>query len=259
MAYINADGGSIDYLTSYGDTVTDINDPVGLTLSSLAGFNAVVVASNEMFSQPGIIGNVLAAFAANGGGVVLTEATFQGSWALGGGIMNPGFSPFTVDSVSSGYYSSASLGTVFDPANALLEGAGAAQTQFQGNVGVNPGSTLVADWTSGRPAVGFTPLAKSSVVGLNLFPDAYWSPDIPTETLVANAIQFSLRGYSTVPEGGTGVVGLAALTVVCGLGFSRRNPLAVKKSPGARLGSKWPGALFHPRDLGEPWKRWELG
>jgi hypothetical protein len=84
VAYVNSGGGNIDYLSAFGHTVTNINNPSPLTLADLAGFDAVVVTSNSPFSDSTGVGDTLAAFADNGGGVVMTEFVFQGIWALGG-------------------------------------------------------------------------------------------------------------------------------------------------------------------------------
>ena len=197
VGYINSDdGSSIDYLNAYGNTVTYLNNPLGLTLGDLSTFDTVIVASNYPFSQPTNIGNVLAQFANAGGGVVLTEFVFQGQWALSGAIMNTGYSPFTIDPLSSGYGINSNLGTIYNPSSSIFNGVNTAnvQTSFQANVGLDTGANLVADWASGRHAIAYNVLANSSVVGLNLFPASYWTSDIDTQKLVANAINLSLKG-----------------------------------------------------------------
>jgi len=218
VAYIEASGGSIAYLSGYGHTVTDLGDPGSLTLADLAGYNAVVVASNSIFSNPTTIGNVVAEFAADGGGVVLTEFDFQGQWALSGNIMTHGYSPFTVDPLSSGYFFSSGLGTINDPSSPLLSGVNTADvsTGYQANVGLDPGATLVASWSSGRYAFAFNSLASSSVVDLNLFPaEGYVTSD--DELLLSNAIYFSESGHgsTTIPEPASMVLlGTASLVLL---------------------------------------------
>ena len=111
IAYINY-GGNVNYLNGFGNTVTYLGNPIGLTLASLDGFDAVLVASDFPFSEPANIGNVLAAYADAGGGVVLAEFVFQGMYALGGQIMTASYAPLTTDPLSSGFSISSNVGTV---------------------------------------------------------------------------------------------------------------------------------------------------
>jgi hypothetical protein len=224
VAYINASGGNVDYLNSYGINVTYLADPVGLTLGSLAGYDAIMIASNSVFSDPTGIGNVAADFADAGHGVVLTEFTFQGVWALGGRIMTAGYSPFTVDPSSSGYGIADSLGTVYDPSSPLLSGVTPSNvtTYYQADVGLDSGATLVADWTSGRHAIGYNTLAGSSVVGLNLFPPTGNGGTPDSDTVVANALYFSLTGGHVTPTPEPSTFLAAGMAGLLGLGYRLR-------------------------------------
>ena len=202
IAYINASGGSVNYLTGYGHTVTNFNDPIGLTLGSLAGYDAILIASNGIFTQATNIGNVAKQFADAGGGVVLAQFAFQGQWQVGGGITNAGYSPFINDPLSSGYFISSSLGTVYDPTSPLLNGVtpGSTTTDYQANVGLDASAILVADWASGRHAIAYNLLPNSAVVGLNLFPDGSYLTSADSQRLVSNAINFSVNASATTPE-----------------------------------------------------------
>jgi hypothetical protein len=222
VAYINDDGGSLAYLTGYGHNVTYINDPVGLTLGDLAGYNAVIVASNIAFTQPANIGNVLEQFANAGGGVVLTEFDFQSYWALGGGIMTAGYSPFGIDP-GYAFYVPGYLGTINDPSSPLLTGVNTANvyTEFQADMAPTAGATLVASWATGRPAIGYDTLADSKVVGLNLFPDQAYTSNSDTQLLVSNAISFSETGGAVVPEP-TSIVLLGTMIAILGTRLRRK-------------------------------------
>jgi len=217
IAYINYTGGTAGYLNSMGHTVTVMNNPIGLTLADLSGFQAVLVASNNVFSEPTNIGNVLAAFVDAGGGVVLTEFSFQGQWALGGGIMTAGYSPFTTDPLSGGYSFGGTLSTIFDPGNPVFNGltTGNVTTQFQANVGLDPGAFLIASWDSGRLAIARNSGGK--VWAVNLFPDENYTTGVDAQRLIANALNESINGgVATVPEPatllllGTGLAAIAA-------------------------------------------------
>ncbi len=219
IAYINASGGSVDYLTGYGYSITYLNNPTGLTATSLSGYSAVLVASNSIFSEPSTVGDALAGFADAGGGVVLGEFCFQGLHALNGGIMTAGYSPFTRDPLNSGYSISSSLGTVYESGHPLLAGATGADTSFQANVGLDSGATLVADWTSGRHAIAYNSLVSSSVVAVNMFPKSDYANSYDQQ-LWANALEYSMSahggGNQTVPV--PGAVALLSL----GLGLTGR-------------------------------------
>lgn len=196
VAYVGA-GSSGDYLNLYGHTVTQITNPT--TAGFLAGFDAVVVSSNSTFSDATLVGDEVKSFADAGGGVVLGQFVFQGQWAISGGINSPGYNPFVNDASSSSYNIGSSLGTVYDAASPLFTGLTVANisTQYQANVGLDAGATLVADWTSDRKAIAFNQLSHSKVVGLNLFPsDGELNAD--TQQLVSNAIDFSMT--AAVPE-----------------------------------------------------------
>jgi hypothetical protein len=224
VAYINAGGGDVSYLNSYGINVTNIDNPVGLTLSQLSGYDAIMIASNSIFSDPTGIGNVAADFADAGHGVVLTEFTFQGIWALGGRIMTAGYSPFTVDPTSSGYFIPDTLGTVSDPSSPLLSGVTASNvtTDYQANVGLDSGATLVADWTSGRHAIGYNTLASSSVVGLNTFPPAGYGGSADSQALVANALYFSTHGGTPIATPEPATLASATVAGLMGVGYAWR-------------------------------------
>lgn len=198
IGYINSAGYNVDYLNSYGNTVTYLNNPTGLQLASLSGFDAVMVTTNGQFNEPTNIGNVVADFADLGRGVVLTQFDFYSGVDLSGRIMTNGYSPFTVSNTSP--YLTSTLGTVYQPTNTIFTGVNVnnVTTTFQSDVSLTPGATRVADWTSGRAAIGYNTLANSSVVGLNLFPASNFT-NADTQRLVANALSYSTTAATPVP------------------------------------------------------------
>lgn len=231
IGYINASGGNVDYLKSYGDTVTYFNNPKGLTLGELSGLDAVIVASNLRFSEATNIGNVLADFADSGKGVVLTQFVFQGGLALSGKIRTAGYSPFTIEPGNTGYFITSTLGSISDPKNAILADVNTAnvQTQFQANVGLDTGASLVANWNSGRDAIAYNTLARSSVVGLNLFPDSAYTANEDTQRLVANAVNFSISNSASVPEPASTLLNTLAFCAFLGTGISLQVKLKRQK------------------------------
>lgn len=248
VAYINATGGSVDYLSSYGIDVTYLNNPTGLTLAQLAPYDAILISPNSAFTEATNIGNVAADFADSGRGVVLTAFDLFG---LGGKIMTPSYSPLNLTNTGN-LLNTATLTTVFDPGNPILSGVDPSQVVAKYNVaaGLNSGATLVADWgatsvTSSRHAVAYTTLDNSSVVFLNLFPSSGAvgvDSGITSESslrMVANALKFSAADPSpsdAVAAPAPSGLALAAVGGACLLGTGwrqrRRGDLAVRGRSG---------------------------
>lgn len=219
VAYINADTSpNLSYLGLHGIDATAISNPIGLTLGALSAYDALLISSNQIFSDPTTIGNVAADFADAGGGVVLSEFVFQGMWALSGRIMTAGYSPFTVDPLSSGYVMNSALGTIYDTGSPILTGVTttSATQQFQGDLSLQGSAHLVADWASGRRAIAYTtPVAGRAVVGLNLYPDQAWLTSPDSQLIVANALHFSVNsGTAIVPEPSSWMLMAVAATVL---------------------------------------------
>jgi hypothetical protein len=130
--------------------------------------------------------------------------------------LSSNYAPLTTDPLSSGFSISSNVGTVFEPGSDLLDGVnlGTLSTNAQADVAVQPGASLVATWSSGRAAIAYRPLANSTIVALNLFPDSGYT-NLDAQRLVANALAFSQNGATVVPEPtpllllGTALSGLA--------------------------------------------------
>jgi hypothetical protein len=229
VAYINAQGGYVDYLSNSGINVTYFNDttsnPLHLTLAQLAPYNAILISGNGAFTDPTNIGNVAAAFADSGRGVVLTAFAY---FTVGGNIMTPSYSPLNLISTND-FIASETLGTVFDASSPIFAGVNtsAVSDEYDVDLGVNPGATLVASWTTNqnlapfgttRPAAAIMPLANSAVVALNLFPGTGYVQNAisaDAETMIADSLKFSAATPNppTVPEPSTLI--LAGICASC--------------------------------------------
>jgi len=141
------------------------------SLTTLSDFGVVLVWSNFPFQQPDALGNVLADFVDQGGGVVLATYVFSQPWRIGGRITTAGYSPFTVSDVRF------TTTGVLDLANSntnhpILQGVTSAQHYFTNFNYTNPaltaGSTLIAVDTAGNRVVAVN--AANRVVGLSVFP-----------------------------------------------------------------------------------------
>ncbi len=203
VGFINNSGGSLDYLEPYGHTVSYLDNPIGLTFAEISVFEVVVITTNGDLTESEHIGDLLADFADIGGGVVLGEYGFHGSYAVEGRIMSAGYCPFTVYDSGSPYPDQPyDLGTVYDAGHPLFAGVNTSNvwSHLQGPVGLNTGAVLLADWASGRHAFAYSTLPNASIVGLNLFPGyAFHAAD--TRLLVSNALEYSIvGGGSPIPE-----------------------------------------------------------
>jgi hypothetical protein len=144
------------------------------TLAQLLAYHAVIVAANFTFNDPVAAGNVLADYVDNGGGVILTIATFLSPWNIQGRFLTGGYSPFTI---GSGPIGSAGLGS-YDPTHPIMAGVTSALGFLLGDVDLSSGSELVASWTNGEPLVA---TKGPRVAAINIFVAAtgYWAGDIP--------------------------------------------------------------------------------
>jgi len=163
------------------------------TLEQLADYDAVVVWSNYQFSDPMGMGNVLADYADNGGGVILQQFSFGTGWNLQGRIMNE-YSPFSPGQIQ---YNNYNLGD-YDSGNPIMEGVSAVSDMFASAVSIINGGVWVADWDSGLPFVAHNP--DLPVVGINGYigDSRQFTGDMIM--LVHNAINFTAGGSQVIPD-----------------------------------------------------------
>jgi len=166
--------------------LTDINACSSTpTLTSLSDFGAVIVWSNNSLYQPDALGNILADFVDQGGGVLLATYTLSQSWRIGGRILNSGYSPFLVSSATQSTAGRLDL-TRSNTNHPIMAGVTNA-TYFQNSNYTNPplntGATLIAVDTSGNRVVAIS--QSNRVVGISIYP-GYGDMG----TLFANALNF---------------------------------------------------------------------
>jgi len=141
------------------------------TLATLSDFGAVLVWSNFAPSQPDALGNVLADYVDQGGGVILATYVFSQPWRIGGRIITgAGYSPFGVSDArftTSGQLDLAHSNT----SHPILQGVGTDFYFTNGNY-TNPvltaGATLIAVDTAGNRVVAVN--SSGRVVGISIFP-----------------------------------------------------------------------------------------
>jgi uncharacterized repeat protein (TIGR01451 family) len=167
------------------------------TLSQLQGYQAVLAYSDANFSDAIGLGNVLADYVDQGGGVVLATFAFYdvGDVGIQGRLKTGGYLPFTTGNQNSG----SGLTLVKDlPQHPLLFAVnsfnGGSSSYHNSPIAITAGATLVASWSNGQPLVGAKQAGAGRVVGLNFFPPSsnarsdFWAAATDGGRLMANAL-----------------------------------------------------------------------
>ncbi len=139
------------------------------TLAQLQDLSAVMVWSNSSFGDPAGLGNVLADFVDQGGGVVLATYVFSQSWRVDGRMMTAGYSPFLIGAARNpaNMLSLANSNT----AHPILQGVAPGPYFINGNYSTVPlaaGATVLAVDTAGNNVVAIN--ANRRIVGVSIFP-----------------------------------------------------------------------------------------
>ena len=171
------------------------------SLAQLLQYGAVLVFSDAAFSDNVGLGNVLANYSDNGGGVVLATFDFAtGGGGISGRIMTGGYSPFTTGNQTSG----AAYTLIADqPAHPILAGVSSfngGTASYHELASVVPGASLIAHWSDGSPLVGTKQLTAGRVAALNFYPPSsdarvdFWASATDGGKLMANALFWSVNG-----------------------------------------------------------------
>jgi hypothetical protein len=160
------------------------------TLATLSEYGAALVWTNSAPSQPDAVGNLLADFVDQGGGVVLATYSLSEPWRVSGRIMTDGYSPFLVSNArftTSGRIDFANSNT----AHPILTGVTTQSGNYFTNSNfTNPpltaGASLIAVDTAGNRVIAVNP--SSRVVGMAIFPGFTLPAEI--QRVFANAVDF---------------------------------------------------------------------
>jgi len=178
------------------------------TLSMLQNYDSVITWSNSSYQDSILLGNVLADYVDQGGGVVVmvfadtsfsTNHYLRGRWeAEGYGVLLP-----TQTSTSS----SSSLGTVYAPNHELMAGVNSfsASVAFRApGISVSPLAQRIADWNDGAPLIIMDESHATPRVDLNFYPpssdfnSSYWAASTDGANMMANALEWTAGG--SIPE-----------------------------------------------------------
>ena len=163
----------LDY-TGHFDLVDiyDVESYLDLSLDDLKAYRSVLVFSDDYFYDSVELGDLLADYVDEGGGVVLNTFAFNPSDELGidGRIVTDGYLPFIQGDQTDDY----SLYMDMDlPSHPILEGVSyfyGGSSSYHEYVSLNTDATLVASWDDGTPLIAIKELDYGRVVGLNFYP-----------------------------------------------------------------------------------------
>jgi len=179
------------------------------TQEYLSQFNSILCFSYFGFSNANELGNRLATYVENGGGVIImsyancgTGNMIKGAWEINS------YDPI-IPSDTSRPPSPKGLGEIKRPDHPIMEGVlkfsgGEQNSHSPGRL--NPNAQLIASWSHGAPlVVELTNKIKGKIVGLNFYPTTNRAarserpPNTDGSKLIANALFYVssiTRGYN---------------------------------------------------------------
>ncbi|MEE9555432.1 MAG: S8 family serine peptidase [candidate division Zixibacteria bacterium] len=163
------------------------------SLDELSEYDITVVWSNYLLSDPYAMGDVLADYVDNGGGVVLQQFSFGSGWNLDGRIMNE-YSPLSIDPT---LYMTQSLGD-YDSGHPIMDGVGDVTDQFMAGSSIINGGEWVASWGDGTPLVAYNPEVNVVAVNSYIGDSRQFTGDMIM--LVHNAMNYALGGAEVIPD-----------------------------------------------------------
>lgn len=163
------------------------------SLEQLSAYDVAAVWSNGQFGDPSALGDILADYVDNNGGVVIMQFSFGSGFELQGRIMSD-YSPFSVGSTQ---YTQRNLGD-YDPSHPIMDGVFDIGDYFMANVALINEGAWVASWDDGAPFVAYNP--EVGVVGINGYIGNSRQFTGDMITLVHNAINYVDRTTEVIPE-----------------------------------------------------------
>ncbi|MCB9840435.1 MAG: hypothetical protein H6809_02140 [Phycisphaeraceae bacterium] len=195
-------------------STTRFQNGAQLSLADIGSYDAVLTWSNDSHEDPVALGNLLADYVDQGGGVVValfsntstnTLRYLQGRWQVGG----PGGEYIAIPQ-NGGYTHGtfSGLGQVFVPNHPILDGVGSFYTAIGVGpppwggyrpviMGITPGSTRIANWTTGETLIALAPNPRVVELGFHPVSNAvaagYWDQASDGARLMANALLWTAR------------------------------------------------------------------
>eukprot|EP01132_Coremiostelium_polycephalum_P003097 gene3097-3873_t len=179
------------------------------TLKELQKYTSVLIYSynSSAFADGQQMGDVLADYVDNGGGVVVTVFTNCNNLRNGflkGKFLEQNYHPIIPSRQHDTNGKKAlNLGKVHIPNHPIMQGVKnleGGRSSFYCNGGLNVEAKLVAEWSNGVPLIADLAKNKGKVVALNFFPPSsdtgdprFWSSNTDGSTLMANSLVYAGR------------------------------------------------------------------
>ncbi len=163
------------------------------TLQELEDISIVIVWSNYQFSDPVAMGNVLADYVDDGGGVLIHQFSFGSGWDLQGRLMSE-YSPFSPGTIS---YTDKSLGN-FDPNSPIMDGVTAITDYFSSDVSIINNGDWVASYNDETPFVAHSPDVNVAAINGYVGDSRQFTGDMVI--MVHNAMNFVAGGVEIIPD-----------------------------------------------------------
>ena len=169
------------------------------TLETLDDYHAVLLTSDQPYADTEALGDVLADYVDQGGGVVVTLPMFISEFEVRGRFLSDGYMPFAV---GTGPYDFSELGR-HDTEHPIMAGVQSAFGDLLGSLLLEPDARWVADWQNGLHLVA-TRGRRVAAINVLLLDGGFFAGDIPP--LVHNALVWVTNPAWLVAEPAEGLV-----------------------------------------------------
>ncbi len=170
----------VDLVLGFDDRLTRVDsyEIAGATpdAGDLDGFDVVFVWAELPFDNPDTLGDLLADFVDEGGGVMLAGNVFASGSAIGGRFADEGYSPLSLNGTPSGKAGPQRMLRLPYPQgvheiflNVIRFYGGPGSFHVQG-LQVTSGAEHLADWENGEPFAAVKEIRGGRVAALNMFP-----------------------------------------------------------------------------------------
>jgi len=160
-------------------------------------YNAILFFSYHGFNQHEV-GNLLASYVDNGGGVVIGTYTNCGRGnRLEGRWCEAGYDPIVLGTTSRTKTLAVGITTRSHPIFRGVRTFNGGTQSSHGDGKLHPQATLIAEWANGRPLVAEQTRFTGRVVGVNFYPpsadaaEGCWDPNTDGKHILANALLYA--------------------------------------------------------------------
>jgi hypothetical protein len=142
----------------------------------LEGYDVVFTYAELPYQDPDAVGDLLADFVDDGGGVVVAAYAFSAPHALGGRFVADDYSPLTMNGSDSGLAGPMALvrlpyvSGVHESLLGVIRFYGGPGSFHSAGVAPTRDAELIAEWENGEPLVAVKEVGAGRVVALNVFP-----------------------------------------------------------------------------------------